>query len=247
MSSTPAETGRRRFRPRFWPTLTTLLGLALLVGLGTWQLQRLAWKTDLIAAAETGLAQPPQPLAGSTEPLQALDFRRITVRGRYLHDAAFALGVSAVAGQTGARLVTPLQLEDGRMLLVDRGWLPDDLLPPHVPAGLKPGGTVERTGVARYRAGVPRPWFAPADQPQTRRWFAWDLAAMEQALGIPLLPIVLVLEESEGPAGLPRAEQVRVDFRNDHLGYAITWYGLAAALLAVYLLFSFTNPAEPKP
>jgi surfeit locus 1 family protein len=243
----PAEAGRRRFRPRFWPTLATLLGLVLLLGLGTWQLQRLAWKTDLIAAAEAGLAQPPQPLVGFAGPLQALDFRRIAVRGRYLHDAAFAFGVAAAAGRTGARLVTPLQLEDGRTLLVDRGWLPDDLLPPHVPAGLEPQGTIERTGVARYRAGVHRPWFAPADRPDARRWFIWDLAAMERTLGFPLLPIVLVLEESEGPAGLPRAERVGVDFRNDHLGYALTWYGLAAALLAVYLVFSFSNPAEPKP
>lgn len=240
MSSTLASHPRRRFRPRFWPTLITLLGLLVLLSLGTWQLQRLAWKTDLIARAEARLAEPPLPLLAQVANPAALDFRRIAVRGTYLHDAAFAFGLQASGNEPGGRLITPLHLEDGRVLLVDRGWLPEALLPPDVPDGLQPSGTVKLDGIARFRGDVERTWLTPADQPDERRWFTWDMPALQDALGLPLMPVVLSLERSEGSAGLPKAGPVRIDFRNNHLGYALTWYGLAASLLAVYLIFSFT-------
>lgn len=246
MTSTPAEAGIRRFRPRLWPTLATLLGLAVLLGLGTWQLHRLAWKRDLIAVAEAGLAAPPVELPPG-EDLAAVDFRRVAVLGTYLHGAAFAFGLEASGGEPGARLVTPFRLADGRVILVDRGWLPEDLLPPNVPGGLEPEGPQPLVGVARWRAEPGRNWLTPADQAAGRRWFAWDVPAIAAATGLPVLPLVVTLERSEGPAGLPRATPVRAEFRNDHLGYAVTWYGLAAGLVGVYLLFSFTRDDERNP
>ena len=238
---------RRRFRFRLWPTLAVLAALALLLGLGAWQVQRLGWKTDLIARAEAGLAAPPVALPAAGTDLEALDFRLVTARGAYLHDAAFAFGLSASNGEPGGRLITPLRLDDGRVVLVDRGWLPEALLPPNVPEGLRQSGQVTLEGVARWRGGPGRGWMTPADQPERRRWFGWDIAAMGRALGTPLLPVVLVLERSEGPAGLPQAQRVAVDFRNNHLGYALTWYGLAAALLVIFVLSSSVKPGEPPP
>jgi surfeit locus 1 family protein len=253
MSSTPARAaeaaavpGPRRFRFRPGLALATLAGLALLVGLGTWQLHRLAWKEDLIARAEAQMARPPVPLPEASG-LAGMDFRKVAVRGSYLHDKAVAFGLTAADGRPGAHLVTPFRLEDGRVILVDRGWLPEDLLPPRVPRGLEPGGTVPLAGVVRYRADPVRNLLTPADRPGERRWFSWDIPALSAFSGAPLLPLVLVLARSEGPAGLPRTEPVRVDFRNEHLGYALTWYGLAAALLAVYLVFSFSRHDEPRP
>lgn len=244
MSSTRAEpVPRRRFRFQLWPTLTMLAGVAVLLSLGTWQLQRLAWKEGLIAAAEAQLAQPPTALPASAE-LARLDYRHLIVRGRYLHDQAFAFGLEANGNQPGARLVTPFRLDDGRIVLIDRGWLPEDLLPPRTPEGLEPVGERELTGVARWRAEPSRNFMTPADDPERRRWFAWDVPAMAEATGLPLLPLVLTLDRSDGPAGLPRPSPVAAEFRNDHLGYAITWYGLAAGLVAVYLLYSLQRPDE---
>jgi surfeit locus 1 family protein len=252
LTATPAEAAgcphrRRRFRFRPWPTVATLLGVAVLLGLGTWQVQRLGWKTDLIAHAEAGLAAPPLALQAAGTDLEALDFRHVTARGTYLHDAAFAFGLSASGGEPGGRLITPLRLDDGRVVLVDRGWLPEALLPPNVPEGLRPSGQVTLEGVARWRGGPGRGWMTPADQPERRRWFGWDIAAMGRALGTPLLPVVLVLERFEGPVALPQAQRVAVDFRNNHLGYALTWYGLAAALLVIFVLSSSAKPSEPAP
>lgn len=238
MSSTPAEAGRR-FRPRLRPTLATFAALLVLVGLGTWQLQRLTWKEGLIAHAQAQLAEPPVPLPA--EGLADLDFRRVAATGSYLHDAAFAFGFLAEDGRPGGRLITPFRLADGRVILVDRGWMPEDLLPPKVPRGLRPEGTVTLDGIARWRGDGKRAWMTPADTPELRRWYGWDIPAMQAATALPILPIVLVLERSEGPAGLPRAEAVSIDLPNDHLSYALTWYGLAVVLLVVYTLFSLTT------
>ena len=238
MNSAAAEGPRRqRFRLRFWPTLITLVGTAVLVGLGTWQLQRLGWKEGLIAAAQARLGQPPRALTADLAPDLA-DYRHVTARGHYLHDRAFAFGLAANGNEPGAVLVTPFALQDGRVILVERGWLPETLLPPRVPAGLEPAGERAITGVTRWRPQPARNFVTPADEPQRRRWFAWDVPAMAAATGLPLLPVVLTLDASDGPAGLPKPDPVTPEFRNDHLGYAITWFTLAAGLVGVYLLSS---------
>jgi surfeit locus 1 family protein len=244
MSSTPAEAGRR-FRPRLWPTLTALAALAVLLGLGAWQLQRVSWKEALISRAQAQLRQRAIPLPPTG--FEVLDYRRVSARGTYLHNAAFAFGLSASGGEPGARLVTPLRLDGGPTILVDRGWLPQRFLPPNVPAGLEPNGLVTIEGVARWRGVPQRTVLTPTDEPSERRWFSWDVAAIEDALGLPLEPLQIVLERSGGPSELPKAQPVTVDFANNHLGYALTWYGLAVVLVVVYTLFSFTQPdiAEP--
>jgi len=245
MSSTPADAAGRTFRPRLWPTVATLLALAVLVGLGTWQLQRLAWKEDLIARAQAQLAAPAVPLP--TDNLASLDYRRVVATGSYLHDAAFAFGFLAEDGRPGGRLITPLRLVDGRVILVDRGWMPEDLLPPNVPKGLRPESMVTLEGIGRWRGDGTRAWMAPADTPDQRRWYGWNIPSIQAAVGSPIVPVELILERSEGPAGLPKAEPVSIDFPNDHLNYALTWYGLAVVLLAVYIMFSFTQVDGKQP
>jgi surfeit locus 1 family protein len=214
--------------------------------LGTWQLQRLAWKAALISAAQAQLAAPAIPLPA--DGLATIDFRRVAATGSYLHDAAFAFGLSASGGEPGARLITPFRLKDGRIILVDRGWLPEALLPPNVPQGLQqPTGRTTVDGIARWRGELQRTWLTPNDSPANRRWLSWDIPAIGSALGLPLEPLQLVLERSEGPAGLPKTEPVKAEFSNDHLNYALTWYGLAVVLVVVYILFSFSHPGTVEP
>ena len=234
---------RRRFRPG-WPlTLATLCALAMLLALGTWQVRRLAWKTDLIAAIETrGAAAPLTVEAALADPV-ASEFRHASARGRYRHDLAIAMGTVAEAGELGSRLVTPLQLADGRLLLVERGWLPERLLPPGVPTDIEPAGDVEVSGVVRWHGGDRAGLFTPANQPQRRRWFWYDMPALAAELDSALEPLVLVADGT-GDRGLPRPLPVRADLPNNHLGYAITWYGLAAALLAVYVAFGLRRGGE---
>ena len=160
----------------------------------------MAWKRDLIAHAEAQLAAPAHPLPAGD--LSALDYRRVSASGTYLHDLAFAFGFSAEGGRPGGRLITPLRLTDGRTILVDRGWMPEDLLPPNVPAGLQPGRHrgASKASPAGAETRSAAGWPPTTRRPQ-RRWYNWDIPAMAAALGLTIEPLEIVLERSEGSAG----------------------------------------------
>jgi len=218
-----------RFRPGLWATLCTLPALALLLGLGTWQLFRLEEKTRLIAEVDAGLAASPVPLPAGG--LEGLAWRRVAVAGRFRHAAEMHLVGRAREGVPGTEVATPLELDDGRLLLVDRGFVPQARMSD---AGWRPEGRVELAGVLRaaQRAGD----FTPADRPERNEWFRIDPAAMGAAQGLALLP--LYLQAQPGPRGsLPEGRPARPEIRNEHLNYALTWYGLAATLLAVYVAY----------
>lgn len=241
----PMANGRRRFRPGIGSTVATLVGIAVLIALGTWQLHRLAWKEELIATARARTAAPPIELPPDPADWPALDFRHVSATGRYLDDKSLAFGFSGYAGRPGADLVTPLALDDGRTILVDRGWVPTEMRPPASPKA--PAGTVRVTGTLRYRGEPARNIFQPADDPGGRRWFGWDVRGMAAYAGRPLLPVVVTADPVPGAPEFPRAQPVDIDFPNNHLGYVITWYGLAAALAGVYVAFSLTKPDGPAP
>ena len=117
------------FRPTLWPTLITIPALAILLALGTWQLQRLEWKTALIAEREAALQAPPVALPDDPAALRQMDFRRIRVSGEFLHGRSLLLSARSYQGRPGSHLLTPLRLETGRVLMVNRGWIPLDATP----------------------------------------------------------------------------------------------------------------------
>jgi surfeit locus 1 family protein len=233
-----AAVAGRRFRPRLWPTLATALGLALLLALGTWQLQRLHWKEALIAARTAQLAAPPAALPATADDWRAFDFRKLSARGTFRHDLEQLYGTYAIGGEVGHHLLTPLVRPDGAAVLVDRGWVPADQAHPATRRQGQPAGEVTVDGIARYRADDRPGWFTPANQPEQGLWFTYDLPAIEAALGLDLLPVVVEADATPNPGGLPIGGQTQVLLPNSHLQYVITWYGLAAALLAMWLAFS---------
>lgn len=240
-----ADAGALHFRPRLWPTLAALGALALLLGLGTWQVQRLHWKEALIAARAAQLAAPPEALPAQSADWRAWDFRRVEVRGTFEHEAEQLFGASAIDGQLGHHVLTPLVRPDGAAVLVDRGWVPADRAHPAARREGQLEGQVSVTGIARYR-GAERPnWLIPDNQPEQRLWFSYDLPALEQATGLELLPVVVEADATPNPGGLPLGGQTLVELPNNHLQYAITWYGLAAALVGVYLAFSCERDGRP--
>ncbi|HMR30945.1 MAG TPA: SURF1 family protein [Geminicoccaceae bacterium] len=229
--------GGRRFRPGATLTVLVLVALAVLLSLGTWQVRRLAWKTALIETITSRGAEPAIPVEQALDDPAANDFRHVGAAGRYRHDLAFAMGTVAERGEVGGRLVTPLLLPDGRAVLVERGWLPERLLPPGTPEAIQPSGQVELDGVARFHGGDRAGVFTPDNRPEQRRWYWYDLAGLRAALGLEVEPLVLALGRSDTGGALPQPLPVRADLPNNHLGYAITWYGLAIALVAVYVAF----------
>jgi surfeit locus 1 family protein len=234
-----ASAAAYRFRLRLWPGVATLAALAVLLGLGTWQVQRLHWKEGLIAARAAQLAAPPAPLPATAADWRGWDFRKVSVRGTFRHDLEQRFGAFTVDDQFGQHILTPLVRADGPAILVDRGFVPAERAPVETRRQGEVTGPVEVTGIARYR-GADRPgWFTPANQPKDRIWYWYDMPALAQATGLELLPVVVEADATPNPGGLPIGGQTRIELPNNHLQYAITWYGLAAALVGVYIAFCF--------
>lgn len=239
----PAGRGEGRrplFGPGWVPTLVTSLSLVLLVTLGTWQVQRLQWKNELIARAETGLAQPTVALPQGDADWPALHYRPVEVRGRLRPERAMLVGTSARGGELGGSLLVPLERADGSHLLVDLGWWPESRFETAAAERL-PRGEQVVDGVALFRGSSPPNRFVPEPRPERGRWFAIDLPRMARELDTALLPIVVVRQGAAPSGDWPEPVPVTVDFRNNHLGYAVTWYGLAAGLIAVYVAFGINR------
>jgi surfeit locus 1 family protein len=224
------------FAPGAALTAAVALVLAGLLALGTWQVQRLAWKTALIEERTQQLAAPPTALPAQLGDPADWDFRRVRAAGRFLPEDAQLMGVSTQGGRLGRQLLVPLELDGGRALLVDRGWIPEERALPLDPALLAPDGAVEVTGILRDRSAAEPGWFTPANAPAERTWFWYDVPALSAATGRELLPVVLEADAGPGEAP-PIGGLTLVDLPNDHLQYAITWYGLAAGLVAVYVAY----------
>jgi surfeit locus 1 family protein len=219
--------------------VATLAALAVLLGLGTWQIQRLHWKEGLIAERAAQLAAPPAPLLATAADWRGWDFRKVSARGTFRHDLEQRFGAFTLDDQFGQHVLTPLVRADGPAILVDRGFVPADRAAVETRREGEVAGAVEVAGIARYR-GADRPgWFTPANEPAERIWYWYDLPALTQATGLELLPVVVEADATPNPGGLPVGGQTRTELPNNHLQYALTWYGLAAALVAVYIAFCF--------
>ena len=234
-----------RFRPGLWATLCTLAAFVVLIWLGTWQVQRLAWKEGLIAERQAGLAAPPLNLPAVIADPEVLEHRRAALAGSFLHERELRLVNRTWKGEVGIHVVTPLVLADGRTILVDRGWVPMDRRDPATRAESLVAGQVALKALLRRPALARGSVFQPDNEPETNTWFRIDPPAMAEAVGLPDVIPTLYAEAlaTEPSNGLPKAAAARVEIRNDHLQYAITWYALAGVLLAVYIAFGLKRGA----
>ncbi|MFZ4410017.1 MAG: SURF1 family protein [Paracraurococcus sp.] len=217
-------------RLRRWaPVLVALPVLAVLLALGTWQVQRLHWKTALLAAIAAAEAGPPQPLGALPLP-----YAKVLATGRFDHGREALLGVEVRGTTLGSHLLVPLLRDGAPPLLVDRGWVPLE----RDRGVARPEGEVAVTGY--IRPADARDWNSPKDDAPGRRFYILDPAAIGLALDLPPpAPFGLVALAPPGtPATqLPAAPTALPRPNNPHLGYAITWYGLAAALVGVVAAF----------
>lgn len=216
-------------------TIAVAIALAILVGLGTWQLQRLAWKQGVLERIAALQAAPAQPLETVLEKLAAgadADFTRVTATCTGLGSAPFLELYSLRDGQAGSRLISACKVAGGgyAAVLVDRGFVADTISArPPVAASDAP---IAVTGVLR----IPEHGnaFSPPNRPS--RWYTRDVAAMAVQLKAERpAPLFLMAETPSNPewkALVPAP--IPADIPNRHLEYALTWYGLAGALLGVY-------------
>jgi surfeit locus 1 family protein len=228
-----------RFRPLLAPGAATLVVLATLFGLGVWQLERKAWKEDLIAQigdrahGEPGEivseAQWPEWRAASDE------FRHVRATGTFLHN--MEVPVHGLLSQRGSALqgfyiFTPLRLQSGATVLVNRGFVPTDLRDPARRADSQPG---EVTVTGLVRAPEARGWFMPENQPGRNEWFVRDVGQMAEARRLErVAPFWIDADAIPNATGWPRPGQTILAIPNNHLGYALTWFGIALTLVGVF-------------
>jgi surfeit locus 1 family protein len=228
---------KRVMRRLLGPGLMTVAMMLVLVGLGSWQVQRLFWKQALLAEIDRAEVAQPVPLPDNPSP-----FAKVSVTGTFLPGASALYGADVrrmpSGVEMGARLIEPMRQTNGDIILIDRGWVPLARARPIE----QPKGTVTVEGYVRY--GDPPHWFSAQDDAVGRRFYTLDPAKIGAAVGQRnVRPFVLVnfvasaapdsvVERLPDPAKhLPRPP-------NNHLAYAITWYGLAVALLAIFVIWS---------
>ncbi len=222
------------FRPL--PALTAACAalFAVLIGLGVWQLERLQWKLALIAQVNRNLHAAPLSLDAGAVP--RMDYQRVALTGRFDNaKEAYAFATD----ETGApvyHVLVPLTADDGRTFMVDRGVVPKEKVDPATRRAGLAAGTVHLVGVWRT-PDAPGP-FTPRPDLARRIWYARDVRGIAKADRVTLAaPVVIEADATPNPGGWPKGGQTVVAFRNEHLQYAITWFGLAAVLLGVYLAY----------
>ena len=213
-----------------------LTAFAALIALGTWQIERRAWKAELIATMEMRLAMAPLAIEAVLASREPVDFRPLRASGSFRHDQEFYLASRSYQGKLGYHVVTPLVLNVDRItVMIDRGWVPAERRDPASRPQGQLAGSVTVTGIARL---PPKPGlFTPDNRPDQNQWYWSDLSAMARQAGIAdVAPFVIEAGADGNPGGLPIGGRTRVTLSNDHLQYAITWYALAGALAVIYLV-----------
>ena len=224
-------------------TACTLLTLAGLIGLGLWQLERLAWKEGLLARLVARVGAEPVPLGAVERQWSAggdVEYLHAAVRGQFHHDKERYLYAPKPEG-LGWQVYTPLEVGPGRILWVNRGWVDEAHKRPDQRAAGQPAGATEVKGVIRLTA--PPGLFTPRNDQAHNLWYWPDLAPMTGSAfpppGPETLPFRLEVDASPlPPGGLPRGGVTRLDLPNRHLQYALTWFALALVLIAVYFAFA---------
>lgn len=228
-------------KPPLFATLTAFAAFTVLCALGTWQTQRLYWKrqmlTDLRAAYAT--ASPPVLSGEDLADFAAgtMPFARARVQGRYIHDDTITIGPRTWQGANGYHILTPLRLEDGIVLVINRGWV----AAADKNAVQRPANTVTVTGLLR-RPERYNP-FVPANDPASGQWYRIDPAQIADHFGLgPIIPVILYAGEESGGTALPVREALRWMPPDNHFQYAVFWFGMAGILAVIFWLRFVRQP-----
>src|SRR6516165_11175746 len=231
-----------RFRPLFWPTVFTVPVVLLLLGLSFWQIERLFWKRELNAQREAALAAASTAVPHTLEEADSMEFRHVTDEGIFLQDKEIFLGATSDAGRNGYQVLTPLREAGGRNVFVNRGFIPAELKDPLTRSEGEIAGTVRVQGLLRLPPAGKPAWFLPDNRPDLNYWLWIDLPAIAAADRLDrVAPFYIDADATPNPGGWPKDGITRLELRNDHLQYAITWFSLAVALIVIYFLYCRRN------
>lgn len=213
------------------------LFFVLLLALGSWQVHRLGWKRALIARVEARVtatpADAPARAAWPSVTAESAEYQRVKLQGRFLPDKAALVQATTDLG-AGFWLLTPLERPDGSFVWVNRGFLPPQAREPSARGRAEPTGTVDVVGLLRITE--PKGAFLRHNDPAANRWYSRDIAALSAARGLPAADtapyfVDAARDPRQAEGAWPVGGLTVIRFPNNHLMYAITWYGMALLLL----------------
>lgn len=215
--------------------LAALLLIGGLVALGSWQVQRLGWKHDLITRVEQNIhAQPiaaPNLSEWSNIDRKAQEYRAVQVRGRYLNDKEIHVGALTEKG-SGYWIVTPFQRDNNETVFINRGFVPSNKRDPLNRSEGQIEGITTVTGLLRLTE--PKGFFLRQNEPGKNIWYARDIEVFANRLGLENVPTYFIdANADQNRADRPEGGMTVVKFADNHLAYALTWFSLALMVLAM--------------
>lgn len=225
------------FRPYFWLTFVSVPALIILLLLGSWQVQRLNWKTELIAEYQQRATADPIALPADDIIADQMQFTHVKLTGRFLHDNELFLTGRTYEGNAGFHVVTPFVTNDNRVVLVNRGWVSEAYRPQDKRLfSVKD----EQTSVSTIvRAPQRKGYFVPENDPEGGFWFTLKPDEMAAHLGRDDIITTFYLDSvrTSEVITLPIAAELKINVSNAHLNYALTWFGIALSLIGVYIAY----------
>lgn len=231
------------FKPRLWPTLMTIPLLVCMLLLGNWQVERLDWKLDLIEKIKQRATSAPISIPTNVDNLDDLEYLHVTVNGTFDHDYEMTMYSVGPNGEPGYDLYTPFTLNSGVSIIVNRGWVPESIKnQSNRPDTLDLGNmTVE----GLLRKPWKKLWYGPENDPDNNMWFYGDVDSMAEYNALDRnFPMFLYADKIDSDNSFPVAGRTEFNIVNNHLDYALTWYGLAIVLIGIYLIAHISKKDE---
>ncbi|MFD2204347.1 SURF1 family protein [Kiloniella antarctica] len=235
----------RKFQPTFWPTIFSIFVIILALCLGTWQIYRMEWKEDqILLRTERSIAEPfsfVERFPGEVENPKADEFLKVWVEGEFQHDKEFYLGARSLDRRLGLQVVTPLLMNDGREILINRGFILSELKDPSTRQEAQVTGTVKVEGLIRIGGWKGYEFVRPQNDPVKNFWFYVDNDVMSKTVDLnnPVKSVYLDAGPDVNPGGYPLGGQTRIELVNNHLTYVLTWFSMALILAVIYFIFHY--------
>lgn len=234
----------QKFAFNWRAALIALPVVVLLLGLGVWQLQRLAWKENLLAEMAAQQNAPPVTMLRHDD--AAMEYKRAVLSGLIDRGAAFKLWPRTHDGKAGYHWIVPMVVASaewndkpaGILIMVDLGWVPEDYAPPSTTVG-----EVESVSGILRAPEKPNQFVPP--NPESGNVIHWiDLSSIAERLGAPVYPFVLEADKTgeNPPIGREDGGEFGASLPNNHLQYAITWFVLAGIAVVIFVLASRQKP-----
>ena len=232
-----------QFRPMLWPSIFSIITFIILCGFGTWQIKRLYWKEALIQRYITESQSKPISNLSEVSNSELNEFKAVEISGKFLHNNEIYITGKTYEGNAGFHVVTPFKMENNKIVLINRGWVSEGYKNPNKRKFSLTKGLVKLKGIIRYPQN--KGYFVPENDGKNGFWFTIKPNQIFDFINITSNPIIDKYYIDALRIGekltLPIGVDGKPKFRNQHLSYAITWYGLALSLLFVYFSYHLSS------